>query len=156
MSDPILWLGPLAGFLAFPVIKKVLSLAKKPNPTRIVALPNPGYEPGDKQPAPFEKDGFQQVDPAQLGAAIYPFIFSSVTPRPIAFISTVSKDGVGNLSPYSYFNVMSHDPPVLVTGHARRPADVPKDSLQNILDTGWVLALTITSISASVFMTPCA
>lgn len=136
MSDPILWLGPLAGFLTFPVIKKVLSLAKKPNPTRIVALPNPGYEPGDKQPAPFEKDGFQQVDPAQLGAAIYPFIISSVTPRPIAFISTVSKDGVGNLSPYSYFNVMSHDPPVLVTGHARRPADVPKDSLQNILDTG--------------------
>ncbi len=137
MAEVLPWLaGGLAGFVAFPLATRVIKLFRKPNPTKIVPLSNPGYEAGDRQPAPFETDGFQQVDPAELGAAMYPFIISSVTPRPIAFISTISKDGVGNLSPYSYFNVMSHDPPVLVTGHARRPADVPKDSLQNILDTG--------------------
>ena len=136
MLVPLSWVAGFIGFAAYPVASRLLKHSRKETTTKLVALPHPGYEPGDKQPAPFEAEGFQQVDPAELGAAIYPFIISSVTPRPIAFISTVSRDGIGNLSPYSYFNVMSHDPPILATGHARRPADVPKDSLQNILDTG--------------------
>lgn len=37
-------------------------------------------------------------------------VISAITPRPIAFISSQDKDGVVNVSPYSYFNVMSHDP----------------------------------------------
>lgn len=37
-------------------------------------------------------------------------VISAITPRPIAFISSQSSDGVVNVSPYSYFNVMSHDP----------------------------------------------
>ncbi len=126
-SDPVPWLAGLAGFVLFPLMAKIVKVVRKPDSSRLVALP-PGYEAGDEQPAPFGTDSFQQVDPEILGPNMYPFLISSITPRPIALISTVSKDGIGNVSPYSYFNIMAHDPPVLATGHVRRPADVPKDS----------------------------
>ena len=48
--------------------------------------------------------------------------------------------GKGNLSPYSYFGVMSHDPPYVTIGTcatSARPSGM-KDSQQNILETGWV------------------
>ena len=47
---------------------------------------------------------------------MYPLVISAVVPRPIAFISSQSLAGVRNLSPYSYFNVMSHDPPYVCIG----------------------------------------
>ena len=134
MLGPLPWLT--VGFVAFPFAAKAFKLVHKRSLATLVALPHPGYEPGDNQPAPFEAGSFQQIDPLELGPNIFPFVISSISPRPIALISTISKDGIGNLSPYSYFNVMAHDPPVLATGHVRRPDDVPKDSLENILDTG--------------------
>lgn len=61
----------------------------------------------------------------------YTLLTSSVTPRPIAWISSRSVDGVHNLAPYSFFTVASGEPPILVVtslGH--------KDSWRNIRDTG--------------------
>ena len=54
-----------------------------------------------------------------------------VVPRPIGWISTVSKDGVNNLAPYSFFNAMGDRPPMVVFSSSGR-----KDSLQNLEETG--------------------
>ena len=54
-----------------------------------------------------------------------------VVPRPIGWISTVSKDGVNNLAPYSFFNAMGDRPPMVVFSSSGR-----KDSLQNMEETG--------------------
>ncbi|GJP41018.1 hypothetical protein CLOM_g665 [Closterium sp. NIES-68] len=67
-------------------------------------------------------------------SVLYPLVISTVVPRPIAFISTLSKTGIGNLSPYSYFNAVAHNPPLLAIGHCWSSGK-PKDSLTNILDT---------------------
>ena len=58
-----------------------------------VESPNPSWKPGQKQKYPFDSDKRLQLDPAEEGAsAMYPFIISSVVPRPIAFISSLSKE----------------------------------------------------------------
>lgn len=71
-------------------------------------------------------------DPAAMPAsAVYQLMTSSVVPRPIAWVSTRSADGVLNLAPYSFFTVASSNPPILQftsIGH--------KDSWRNITDTG--------------------
>lgn len=57
-------------------------------------------------------------------------------PRPIGFLSTVSADGTSsNLAPFSYTQVVNHDPPIFVVGFAGG-FDRPKDSLSNLLETG--------------------
>lgn len=68
-------------------------------------------------------------DPPARG--LYPLLTASVAPRPIAWVSTVSADGVPNLAPYSFFTVACTDPAILsVTsiGH--------KDTHRNLVDTG--------------------
>jgi flavin reductase (DIM6/NTAB) family NADH-FMN oxidoreductase RutF len=66
----------------------------------------------------------------------YKLLISGIIPRPIAFISTRSKDGKStNLSPFSYFNVISHDPVLFTVGFASG-FDHAKDSLKNLIETG--------------------
>lgn len=59
-----------------------------------------------------------------------------IVPRPIAWISSVSPEGVTNLAPYSYFNAVAEKPPIVMfaSGGAKEGAD--KDSLRNIEATG--------------------
>lgn len=61
-----------------------------------------------------------------------------VVPRPIGWISTRSRQGVGNLAPYSFFNGIAYDPPqVMFAGTGAKPdQDGVKDSIANIRDTG--------------------
>ncbi len=59
-----------------------------------------------------------------------------VVPRPIAFVSTVSPDGVVNLAPYSFFNAVSYDPPTIVFSSSRSAGYKSKDTLRNIEETG--------------------
>ena len=54
-----------------------------------------------------------------------------VVPRPIGWVSTLSRDGVANLAPYSFFNAVSDRPPMLMFSSGGT-----KDSLRNILETG--------------------
>jgi flavin reductase (DIM6/NTAB) family NADH-FMN oxidoreductase RutF len=54
-----------------------------------------------------------------------------VVPRPIGWVSTIGKDGVANLAPYSFFNAVSDRPPMLMFSSGGH-----KDSLRNILDSG--------------------
>ena len=65
---------------------------------------------------------------------VYRFLISAVVPRPIAFVSTASAAGVTNLAPFSYFNAVSSEPPLVTIAISDRPDD-PKDTLRNIRET---------------------
>lgn len=67
-------------------------------------------------------------------AAMYHFMISLVVPRPIAFVSTVNPAGRRNLAPFSFFNAISGDPPLVGISILDRRDD-PKDTLRNIRDT---------------------
>lgn len=61
------------------------------------------------------------IDPKEIPAAkLQGYLQGAVGPRPIAFASTIDKDGTPNLSPFSFFNVFSSNPPILVFSPARR------------------------------------
>jgi flavin reductase (DIM6/NTAB) family NADH-FMN oxidoreductase RutF len=68
--------------------------------------------------------------------AKYRLLNGGVTPRPIAWISTRSKNGVDNLAPYSFFTVASCNPPVLLYTQVTQRNGIDKDTLQNLIDTG--------------------
>src|SRR5829696_2187646 len=58
-----------------------------------------------------------------------------VAPRPVCFASTIGRDGVVNLSPFSFFNLFSSNPPVVIFSPARRVRDnTTKHSLQNVME----------------------
>lgn len=63
--------------------------------------------------------------------------FKALTvPRPIGWISTLSKNGIGNLSPYSYFNGLSYDPPFVMFSAGNRADGSKKDSVLNAEEIG--------------------
>ena len=66
----------------------------------------------------------------------YKLLIGLVIPRPIAWISTYSANGVANCAPFSFFNVFSEDPPLCVIGINPRKDGQIKHSLQNIRRTG--------------------
>lgn len=67
---------------------------------------------------------------------LHSYLLSAVAPRPIAFASTLDKAGNPNLSPFSFFNVFSANPPILIFSPARRVRDnTTKHTLENVLDT---------------------
>ena len=80
-------------------------------------------------------DGQVIIDPATTAPTnIYKLLIGAVVPRPIAFVSTVSPEGVANLAPFSFFTVASANPPVLCfTASYREPR---KDTLVNVRATG--------------------
>ncbi|PPK93757.1 flavin reductase (DIM6/NTAB) family NADH-FMN oxidoreductase RutF [Kineococcus xinjiangensis] len=73
----------------------------------------------------------RDYDPAALGRAVYPLLTSIIVPRPIAWVSTRSADGVDNVAPHSFFTVSSVDPPVVQFTSVGE-----KDSLRNARATG--------------------
>lgn len=66
----------------------------------------------------------------------YNLLTATVTPRPIAWVTTRSNDGVVNAAPYSFFNVMGHQPPTVALGMMRHPSGSLKDTATNILENG--------------------
>jgi flavin reductase (DIM6/NTAB) family NADH-FMN oxidoreductase RutF len=72
----------------------------------------------------------------------YRLLVSGIAPRPVGFISTVSSDGQKNLSPFSYFQVIDHDPPMFIVGFSSRPGRV-KDTYRNIQETGECVINTV-------------
>lgn len=74
------------------------------------------------------------IAPADLSPAdFYQYLIGAVAPRPIAFASTVSAEGVVNLSPYSFFTIVSQNPPMLVFSPTSRGRDnSEKDTLRNV------------------------
>jgi flavin reductase (DIM6/NTAB) family NADH-FMN oxidoreductase RutF len=78
-----------------------------------------------------------EINPEELSHKdLYAHMIRLITPRPIAWVSTVSDDGVLNLAPYSYFNAVGSNPPTLMFCPANRPDGTPKDTLANIQANG--------------------
>ncbi|WP_088009433.1 flavin reductase family protein [Indiicoccus explosivorum] len=93
------------------------------------------------------------IDPKELSPRdTYKLLIGSVVPRPIAWVSTLSKSGVRNLAPYSFFNVVSRNPPMLGIsigeGTGTRKGTV-KDTLTNIRETGEFVVNIVTSSMAN-------
>lgn len=64
------------------------------------------------------------INPKKISVGkMHQYLLGAVGPRPIAFASTVDEDGVPNLSPFSFFNVFSANPPILIFSPARRGRD---------------------------------
>ncbi len=91
----------------------------------------------------------RDYDPAELGRAVYPLLTSVVVPRPIAWVSTRSADGVDNLAPHSFFTIAGIDPPVV-----QFTSVGAKDSLRNAIATGeFVVSLCTEELMEQVNLT---
>lgn len=89
------------------------------------------------------------LDPAELGLQIYPWLTSVVVPRPIAWVTSRSAEGVDNLAPHSFFTVAGIDPPIVCFTSVGK-----KDSLRNILATGeFVVSMCTQELMEQVNMT---
>jgi len=77
------------------------------------------------------------INPQEVGnQESFKYLVGAVSPRPIAFVSTISKDGINNLSPFSFFNIFGSNPPVLVFSPSRRGRDnTLKDTYHNLKET---------------------
>lgn len=85
-----------------------------------------------------------QIDPKEYDSRrIYHLMTSVVTPRPIAWVSTVSRDGIVNLAPFSYFNAVTSLPPLLSISVGRRRGQ-RKDTAHNASSTRELVVNVVT------------
>lgn len=77
------------------------------------------------------------IDPANVNVGkLHGMMLGAIGPRPIAFASTIDEEGNPNLSPFSFFNVFSANPPILIFSPARRVrGNTTKHTLKNALAT---------------------
>lgn len=66
----------------------------------------------------------------------YPILAGLVTPRPIAWVTTLNEDGSVNVAPFSFFNVFGAEPPLVIFAPGDRPDGSPKDTARNCRRTG--------------------
>jgi len=79
------------------------------------------------------ENGYHAFDFADLSAReAYKVMIGTIVPRPIAWVTTISPDGVVNAAPYSFFNCLSADPPILALGVENKPDRSFKDTAYNI------------------------
>jgi len=105
---------------------------------------NPNFELGQKVDATpegkawleGEKEGWKVVDTATADSGkLYQLMISAITPRPIAFLNSLSEDGVENLALFSWFNMVTQNPPLISVCFTNPGANELKDSARNILAT---------------------
>lgn len=82
---------------------------------------------------------------------VYRLLISVVTPRPIAWVTSVDPEGRVNLAPFSFFNLFGADPPVLVFAPNRKRDRSKKDTLHNVETTGqFVVNAAVAELAAEV------
>ena len=88
---------------------------------------------------------------------LYQYLSAAVTPRPIAFVSTIDANGNKNLSPFSFFNVFSINPPVLIFSPVRRARNnTSKHTLNNVRQIKeCVISLVTEEIGQQVSLSSC-
>lgn len=81
------------------------------------------------------------IDPKELQIAqLHGYLLGAIGPRPIAFASTIDRDGNPNLAPFSFFNVFSANPPILIFSPARSGrTNTNKDTFHNVKEVGEVV-----------------
>ncbi|MCQ4256456.1 flavin reductase family protein [Stutzerimonas stutzeri] len=87
---------------------------------------------------------FSSLSPVEA----YRWLTSTITPRPIAWVSTRSLDGVSNLAPFSFFQVISSDPPTLLINVGMKDGQ-PKDTARNARDTGELVVQLVSADQAA-------
>ena len=85
------------------------------------------------------------IDPKKIPTPkLHSYLLSAVAPRPIALASTIDANGNPNLSPFSFFNVFSANPPILIFSPARRvQGNTTKHTLDNVKKTKEVVINTV-------------
>ncbi len=96
-----------------------------------------------------------QVDLADIDPmAGYKLLTATVTPRPIAWVTSLGADGTLNAAPFSFFNVMGHTPPTIALGLQADPVKGFKDTAVNILERGeFVVNLVSESVAEKMNLT---
>ncbi len=79
---------------------------------------------------------------------VYRLCVTFIVPRPIALVSTVSQDGVRNLAPFSFYNMVSANPPVVMFCPGTPSKGGKKDSLRNVEETGEFVVAAVTQAMA--------
>ncbi|KAH8734460.1 hypothetical protein BGZ61DRAFT_442582 [Ilyonectria robusta] len=104
----------------------------------------------------------KEIDPYSSDRSVsqnYRLLVSGIAPRPVGFISTLSVDGkTKNLAPFSYFQLVDHDPPMFIVSFSSRFGAI-KDTYQNLKDTGECVINTVSenmieAVSASSIDAP--
>ncbi len=87
------------------------------------------------------------IDPkTEKTSIVHKYILGAVAPRPIAFASTIDNDGNLNLSPFSFFNAFSANPPILIFSPARRVrGNTIKHTLENVTQNNEVVISIVTA-----------
>lgn len=87
-----------------------------------------------------------KIDPKEISTPkLHGLMLGTIGPRPIAFASTIDREGNVNLSPFSFFNVFSANPPMLIFSPARRVRDnTQKHTLENAMETREVVISVVT------------
>ncbi len=76
---------------------------------------------------------------------VHQLLLGGIAPRPIALVSTLAEDGTPNLSPFSFFNVFSANPPIVAFSAARRGKDASlKDTYNNLVATNECVIQSVT------------
>jgi flavin reductase (DIM6/NTAB) family NADH-FMN oxidoreductase RutF len=84
----------------------------------------------------------------------YKILTATVTPRPIAWVTTLSESGVVNAAPYSFFNVMGHEPPTIALGVLAGTGRL-KDTAANILARGEFVVNLVSEANAAAMNVTC-
>ncbi|OQE22879.1 hypothetical protein PENFLA_c012G03351 [Penicillium flavigenum] len=126
--------------------------AKRPDfdhskPIEVTKSPNPNWEYGQGVPDNGASlvQKHREIDPYASDRPMinnYRLLISGIAPRPVGFLSTVNSKGEKNLSPFSYFQVIDHDPPMFIVGFSSRPGRV-KDTYRNLRETGECVINTV-------------
>lgn len=87
-------------------------------------------------------------------ASRYKILTATVTPRPIAWVTTTSENGVVNAAPYSFFNVLGHEPPIVALGLLAGSGRF-KDTATNILATGEFVVNLVSEANAAAMNVTC-
>ncbi|MFP7484312.1 flavin reductase family protein [Priestia filamentosa] len=83
------------------------------------------------------------IEPGSMSEReIYKFLIGSIIPRPIAFVTTISKEGNLNGAPFSYFNIVSSNPP-MISLSIQRSAGKQKDTARNIIESKQFVVHTV-------------
>src|SRR5919206_2842090 len=75
---------------------------------------------------------FAEIEPRER----YKLLCATIVPRPIALVTSLGPDGVVNAAPFSFFNVFSEEPPLVVLGLQSKPDGTIKDTPANIREAG--------------------
>lgn len=98
----------------------------------------------------------QEIDFESLGGPeAYKLLAGTIVPRPIALVTTLADTGTVNAAPYSFFNVLSADPPLVALGLENRRDGTPKDTAQNI-EAREDFTINIVSAEMATAMAACA